>query len=192
LNFDFANIKKEGKFVRNIINKESYNARNEIRVQLLDEGAFADINGSYVLRNEQSIENRVFIDHASANCDSSQLFKGILDDKANSSFTGKILVRKDSQKTNAFQSSKNILLNPESRANMNPFLEIYADDVKCSHGASIGNLDPDALFYLQARGLSKTDATKILLRSFVLEVLEKISNEEFRNYLSEQIVRNLN
>ncbi|MGE5355715.1 MAG: Fe-S cluster assembly protein SufD [Deltaproteobacteria bacterium] len=192
LNFEMAILKSNASIRRNIINLGSNNSRNELRVALTGTGAYADVNGAYILKNEEKLENRVFIDHGSAHCDSSQLFKGIIDNSASASFTGKILVRKDSQQTNAFQSAKNILLSEESKINMNPFLEIYADDVKCSHGASIGNIDPDALFYLMARGISEPDARKILLRSFVLEILDKISDEEYRNYLSEKIIHNLN
>lgn len=192
INFDFAVQLKNSKIIRNIITLESYNTRNEISLKLQETGSFADINGAYILKGRNKLENRVFIDHASCDCDSSQLFKGIMDDNSNGSFTGKILVRKDSQRTNAFQSTKNILLSENARMNMNPFLEIYADDVKCSHGASIGNIDMDALFYLQARGISEAESKKILLRSFVLDVLNRISNEDFRNYISEKIVLSIN
>lgn len=192
INFDFAVQRKNCKIIRNIITLESYNTRNEVNLKLKEPGSYADINGAYLLSGRNKLENRVFIDHSSCDCDSSQLFKGILNDNSSGSFTGKILVRKDSQRTNAFQSTKNILLSDNARMNMNPFLEIYADDVKCSHGASIGTIDMDALFYLQARGISIADAKKILLRSFLVDIINRISNEDFRNYLSEKIVQNLN
>ena len=192
INFDYASQKKNSKLIRNIITLGSNNTRNEVKIRLAETGSFADINGAYLLNAENRLENRVFIDHAASDCDSSQLFKGILDNNSNGSFTGKILVRKDSQRTNAFQSTKNILLSDDAKMNMNPFLEIYADDVKCSHGASVGNIDQDAMFYLQARGISSSDAKKILLRAFVLDILDKISNDDFRNFLSEKIVQSLN
>ncbi|MBK7096297.1 MAG: Fe-S cluster assembly protein SufD [Saprospiraceae bacterium] len=192
INFDLAIQLKNSKLTRNIITLGSYNTRNEVRLILAEPRSYADVNGANLLKGENKLESRVFIDHASYECNSNQLFKGILDDNSNGSFTGKILVRKDSQKTNAFQSTKNILLSEDARMNMNPFLEIYADDVKCSHGASIGNIDTDALFYLRARGISESEAKKILLRSFVLDILNKISGEDFRNYLSEKIVHSLN
>jgi Fe-S cluster assembly protein SufD len=192
INFDLAIQLKNSKLTRNIITLGSYNTRNEVKLKLSEPGSYADINGANILKGENKLESRVFIDHASYDCNSNQLFKGILDNNSNGSFTGKILVRKDSQKTNAFQSTKNILLSEDARMNMNPFLEIYADDVKCSHGASIGNIDKEALFYLRARGISESEAKKILLRSFVLDILNKISTEDFRNYLSEKIVYNLN
>lgn len=191
INLDFIDIKANSKLIRNIITLGSKNTRNEVNARLNGQNANADINGAYILAGEEKLENRVFIDHAYPECDSNQLFKGILNDNSKGAFTGKILVRKDSQKTNAFQSTKNILLHENAKMAMNPFLEIYADDVKCSHGASVGEIDEDALFYLQARGISKQEAKTILLRSFVLEILEKISNESYRNYVSEKIVERL-
>ncbi len=191
INLDFIDIKANSKLIRNIITLGSKNTRNEVNARLNGQNANADINGAYILAGEEKLENRVFIDHAYPECDSNQLFKGILNDNSKGAFTGKILVRKDSQKTNAFQSTKNILLHENAKMSMNPFLEIYADDVKCSHGASVGEIDEDALFYLQARGISKQEANTILLRSFVLEILEKISNESYRNYVSEKIVERL-
>lgn len=191
INLDFIDLKANSKLIRNIITLGSKNTRNEVNARLNGQNANADINGAYILAGEEKLENRVFIDHAYPECDSNQLFKGILDDNSKGAFTGKILVRKDSQKTNAFQSTKNILLHENAKMAMNPFLEIYADDVKCSHGASVGEIDEDALFYLQARGISKQEAKTILLRSFVLEILEKISNESYRNYVSEKIVERL-
>jgi Fe-S cluster assembly protein SufD len=191
INLDFIDLKADSKLIRNIIALGSNNTRNEVNAKLDGQNANADINGAYLLAGHEKLENRVFIDHAYPECDSNQLFKGILDDYSKGAFTGKILVRKDSQKTNAFQSTKNILLHENAKMAMNPFLEIYADDVKCSHGASVGEIDEDALFYLQARGISKQEAKTILLRSFVLEILEKISNESYRNYVSEKIVERL-
>lgn len=192
LNFEYAAVENKGKLLRNIITLGSYNSRNEIRVRLNGAEAFSDINGAYILKKEEKLENRVFMDHASADCESNQLFKGILNDKADGAFTGKILVRKDSQKTNAFQSTKNILLSDEAKMSMNPFLEIYADDVKCSHGASIGAVDKDALFYLRARGIPKAEAEKILLKSFLLDIIDKVSDSDFYDYISDQIILSLN
>jgi Fe-S cluster assembly protein SufD len=191
INLDFVDLKSNSKLIRNIITLGSKNTRNEVNARLNGINANADINGAYLLDSEENLENRVFIDHAFSECDSNQLFKGILDNNSKGAFTGKILVRKDSQKTNAFQSTKNILLHENAKVAMNPFLEIYADDVKCSHGASVGEIDKDASFYLQARGISKQEAKTMLLRSFVLEILEKISNESYRNYVSEKIVQRL-
>ena len=192
LNFEYASIEENSKLIRNIITIGSYNARNEISVKLNGTEAFADINGAYILKKEEKLENRVFMDHVSPDCESSQLFKGILNDKSNGAFTGKILVRKDSQRTNAFQSTKNILLSDEAKISMNPFLEIYADDVKCSHGASIGTVDKDSLFYLRARGISKKEAEKILLKSFLLDIIGKVSDSVFYDYLCDQVVLSLN
>ena len=191
LNFQFFDQKKGSSLKSNYITFNSYNTRNEIINSLNDIDCQTELNGAYLLKNEQKLENNIFIDHASPECLSNQLFKGILYDKAEGSFTGKILVRKDSQKTEAYQSTKNILLSDDARMNMNPFLEIYADDVRCSHGASLGNVDDDALFYLQARGINKEEARKILLRSFLNDIILKVSDEELQNMINEHMFAKL-
>ncbi len=120
--------------------------RNFNHVKLNGRGASANVYGLYLLDKKQHVDNRVFVDHAVPECQSNELFKGILDDESSAVFNGHILVRKDAQKTNAYQNNKNILLTDKATANARPFLEIYADDVKCSHGATVGQLDSDALF----------------------------------------------
>jgi Fe-S cluster assembly protein SufD len=117
------------------------------------------------------------------NCNSNELYKGVVDGNSTATFNGKIFVRKDAQKTNAFQSNKNILLSDDSTVNTKPQLEIYADDVKCSHGTSTGKLDEEKIFYLRARGLSETSAKKLLMFAFASEVLNTIEIEPLREYL---------
>ena len=114
------------------------------------------------------------------NCESNELYKGIASGKSSGTFNGKIFVRKDAQKTNAYQSSKNILLSDDATINTKPQLEIYADDVKCSHGTSTGKIDTDALFYLKARGIGEESARKLLLQAFAEEVIEKIEVESLK------------
>ena len=114
------------------------------------------------------------MDHAYPNCKSNQLFKGVLDDYATGAFNGRVLVRKDAQKTEAFQANNNILLTDDADINTKPQLEIYADDVKCSHGATVGQLDEDALFYLRARGIEKKEAKLLLMYAFAHDVLKNI------------------
>jgi Fe-S cluster assembly protein SufD len=149
--------------------------RNDIRVKMNGEGSVADINGLYLVDKEQHVDNQVFVDHAKANCVSNELFKGILDDQSTAVFNGHILVRKDSQKTNAYQKNRNVLLTDKAFVNAKPFLEIYADDVKCSHGATVGQLDEEALFYIKSRGISHQNARLLLMYAFAAEVVNKIN-----------------
>jgi len=115
------------------------------------------------------------------NCESNELYKGIVNDKSTGVFNGKIYVRKDAQKTNAYQSSKNILLSDDATINTKPQLEIYADDVKCSHGTSTGKIDETAIFYLNARGIGRESAKKLLLHAFAQEVINKIEVDELKD-----------
>jgi len=124
------------------------------------------------------------MDHQVPHCESNELYKGIINDRSTGVFNGKIFVRKDAQKTNAYQSSKNILLSDDATINTKPQLEIYANDVKCSHGTSTGKIDENALFYLNARGIGKESAKKMLLSSFAQEVILKIESEELRDKIS--------
>ena len=120
-------------------------------------------------------------------CESNELYKGIIDDKSTGVFNGKIFVRRDAQKTNAYQSSKNILMSDDATINTKPQLEIYADDVKCSHGTSTGKLDEDKIFYLRARGLSEASAKKLLMHAFASEVVDTIKIGALREYVEAKI-----
>ncbi len=149
-------------------------ARNNIHVKLDDENCEAHLYGLYLMDKNQHVDNFSFVDHAYPNCHSNELFKGVLDDSATGAFTGSIKVRPDAQKTLAYQSNKNLLLTSEARFSTKPQLEIYADDVKCSHGATVGQIDDDALFYLRARGIGEKEARILLMYAFAYEVIEKI------------------
>ncbi|NOZ46420.1 MAG: Fe-S cluster assembly protein SufD [Chlorobi bacterium] len=155
--------------------------RNNIHVNMNGEGSFCNLYGLYLTGNKQLVDNYTFVNHAVPHCESRQVYKGIIDDEASAVFFGKVLVAKDAQKTNANQSNKNILLSENARINSKPQLEIYADDVTCSHGSTTGQLDKEALFYLQSRGISKEKARGMLLYGFVSEILNKIENENVRN-----------
>lgn len=148
--------------------------RNNLNVVLGSEYCEAHLNGLFVAKNTQLIDNHTLVDHTKPNCPSNELYKGVAKDKGTGIFNGKIYVRKDAQKTNAYQSSKNILLSDDATINTKPQLEIYADDVKCSHGTSTGKVDEQALFYLKARGISEESARKLLLQAFAQEVLDKV------------------
>ena len=161
--------------------------RNNLEVILNQSGSEAHLMGVYIASGNQHIDNQTFIDHASPHCMSNELFKGILGGHSKGVFNGKVLVRQDAQKTNAFQQNGNLLLSPTATMNSKPQLEIFADDVKCSHGATIGQLDEDALFYLQTRGLNRVEAKNILQYAFVGEVIERFTSQEVRE-LAEKLI----
>ena len=131
--------------------------RNNIYARLNGAKAENHVSGLYVIDKNQHVDNFTFIDHAVADCESNELFKGVMDDASTGAFTGRIMVAPDAQRTNAYQSNNNLLLTNSAKINTRPQLEIYADDVKCSHGATVGQLDEEAMFYLRARGISKEE-----------------------------------
>lgn len=187
----FVDQKENSNFNKTLSTLRGYKLRNDIHDKMSGEYCNSDINGIYILDDDDLVENQVFLDHAVPNCDSNQLFKGVLDGKSRGAFTGYVLVRQDSQKTNAFQSNKNIVISEDARINTNPFLEIYADDVKCSHGASVGSLDQNALFYLRSRGIEKKKARDILLSAFALDALVNMKNENFKELITAEIEKSL-
>ncbi len=157
--------------------------RNDLSAVLAGEGAHATLDGVYVADGTQLVDNHTSIDHAVAHCTSHELYKGILAGTARAVFNGRILVRPDAQKTDAKQTNRALLLSDTAQVNSNPQLEIFADDVKCTHGAAVGQLDEDALFYLQARGLPPDEARDLLLHAFAGEVLGEIGSSELRGRL---------
>lgn len=148
--------------------------RNSARVTFNGEGAHASIGGLFVGHGEQLHDNHITMDHAKGHNTSDQFFKGVLDDKAKGVFTSRVIVRKDAQKTDSRQSNRNLLLSDRAKVDTQPQLEIYADDVKCAHGATTGQIDEDALFYMQARGLPPERARVLLLYAFAHEVIDRI------------------
>lgn len=161
--------------------------RNNLNIVLDDQFIESHLNGLYLTNRTQVVDNHTLVDHRKPNCNSNELYKGIIEDKSSATFNGKIYVRKDAQKTNAFQSNKNILLSDDGTINTKPQLEIYADDVKCSHGTSTGKLDEDKVFYLRARGLSESSAKKLLMHAFASEVVDTIKIEALREYVEAKI-----
>ena len=152
----------------------------------------SNMNGVVVLNNNEFGDNHTYVDHKNANCESNELYKGIYLDKSKGVFNGKIMVRPDAQKINAFQANNNLLLSDNSSINSKPQLEIYADDVKCSHGCTIGQLDDDALFYMRTRGISKEDAKTILTFAFASEAVEKLSIDELSKITKQEMKKKLN
>ena len=140
---------------------------------------------------QQHVDNFTVIEHQSPNCTSNQHYKGVLDDSATAAFTGKIHVFEDAQKTEAFQSNKNILLTKNAKMHTKPQLEIYADDVKCSHGATVGQIDENALFYLRARGIPKDEARLMMMFAFASEVIKGIKAEVLRIRMQDLVNKRL-
>jgi Fe-S cluster assembly protein SufD len=165
--------------------------RNNLSIKLDGEGSECKAYGLYFTDKTQHIDNFVFIDHAKPNCTSNQLYKGILDEQSMGAFTGRILVERDSQKTLAYQKNSNLLLTSDARMNTKPQLEIYADDVKCSHGATVGQLDEDALFYIRSRGISEQEARLLLQYAFADEVLKEIKIDPLQIRMNELIDKRL-
>ncbi len=151
--------------------------RNESYADLNGRGAHADLYGVYLMDKEQHVDNHVRVSHKYPDCTSNQLFKGIVDDNASAVFNGYVHVFQDAQRTRAFQNNKNIALTDKAIINTKPFLEIYADDVKCSHGATVGQLDKEALFYIKSRGISEYNAQLLLMYAFAAEVINTIKIE---------------
>ncbi|MCB0477378.1 MAG: Fe-S cluster assembly protein SufD [Crocinitomicaceae bacterium] len=165
--------------------------RNNVNIRQDGKGCDTHVNGLYYGEEKQHVDNHVFIDHASEDCESNELFKGVMNGQATGVFNGRVIVRKDSQRINAFQQNSNILLSDKATINSKPELEIYADDVKCSHGSVTGQLDENALFYLKARGISEDRARKMLVSSFLEEVVETLATEELKNYVVRQMAQKI-
>ena len=157
--------------------------RNTTRVALTGRGAHIDLCGMAIADKQQHVDNHTFIDHAVSDCSSHELYKYVLDDEATGAFAGKVLVREGAQHTDSQQTNRNLCLTRQARMYTQPQLEIYADDVKCSHGATVGQLNEDALFYMQQRGISFVEARQLLMRAFVGEVIDGVGLEALRDRL---------
>jgi Fe-S cluster assembly protein SufD len=162
--------------------------RNDVFAVLDGEGGTATLNGLYVADGARLIDNHTTIDHAKPHCDSHELYKGILSDHSRAVFNGKIIVRPDAQKTDAKQTNKALLLSDDAQINTKPQLEIFANDVKCTHGAAVGQLDEDAIFYLQSRGLDRRQARDMLIQAFAGDVLSRIRIGRLRTSLEERLL----
>jgi Fe-S cluster assembly protein SufD len=159
-------------------------ARNDVNVMLNGEGAECTLNGLYLTGGKQLVDNHTLIEHVKPHCNSREHYKGILSDQARAVFSGKIHVHKDAQKTDAVQSNQNLLLSEEATVDTKPQLEIYADDVRCTHGGTVGQLDEEALFYLRARGISRENAKKLMIHAFAGQVIEAIRDESLREHVT--------
>ena len=165
--------------------------RNNLRLTIDGPGVDAHLFGLYLLSKNTIADNHTVVDHKKPNSYSNELYKGVMDGNSKGIFNGKIYVRPQAQKTNAFQSNRNILLSETSTVNTKPQLEIWADDVKCSHGCTTGQLDEEALFYLRSRGISKEMAKGMLLYAFAAETIASMKNETIKNFVDSLISEKL-
>ncbi|NKB22483.1 MAG: Fe-S cluster assembly protein SufD [Alphaproteobacteria bacterium] len=178
-----AQIKRDAHFESFVLSSGGRLSRNEIRVRLGGEGADCTLNGIALVRDRQHCDNTTDVDHAKSHCHSSQVYKNVLDDRSHTVFQGRVHVAPDAQKTDAHQMNRNLLLSRNAQADSKPELIIHADDVKCSHGATVGDLDQEALFYLQSRGIDAVTARNMMVQAFAAELVEAMPNDSIRSYL---------
>lgn len=168
----------------NIILGSAAFTRNDLNFRLQGSGTETNLLGTYIVNGNQHVDNHTIVDHQMPHCNSSELYRGILFDKGHAVFNGKIFVRPDAQKTNAFQQNNNMLLSDRAVVDSRPQLEIFADDVKCSHGSTVGQMNEEALFYLKSRGISEETAHRLLIEAFTYDVHSQINIEELRQYIA--------
>jgi Fe-S cluster assembly protein SufD len=180
---EIVNQAKDSTFTINTITLDGALVRNNLTIAVNGQNCETNLSGAYILKGKQHVDNHTIVDHKVAHCQSNELYKGVIDEQATAVFNGKVFVRKDAQKINAFQSNGNVLLSDNASINSKPELEIYADDVKCSHGSTTGQLDEEAVFYLRARGLSEKSARALMVSAFIGDVIEKIENEAVKEYV---------
>jgi Fe-S cluster assembly protein SufD len=166
-------------------------ARNDVHANLAGEGCEATLNGLYMVEGTQLIDHHMRVEHAAPHCDSHELYKGILEGRSRAVFNGRIFVHKGAQKTDAKQTNRNLLLSKQAVCNSNPQLEIFADDVKCTHGSTVGQLDETAVFYLRSRGIGEEAAKSLLTFAFAVDIVERVRVPAVRRELEEFLFRRL-
>jgi Fe-S cluster assembly protein SufD len=186
-----AELGRASRYDTTSINLGAQLSRHDISVVLDHEGAETSVDGLYMVGSDQHTDTHSVIDHKQPHCNSHQLYKGILDGNGRAVFNGKIFVREGAQKTDAIQTNKNLLLSDKARVDTKPQLEIYADDVKCAHGAAVGQIDPEELFYLETRGIGPELGRNLLTYGFAEEVIARIKIESIRAQLDETVLRQL-
>ena len=193
--YQISNILVKQKKDSNFSSYNYSNAKKLVRkdfiIELKGRGSHCDLRGVYLADNDNHIDHHTIIEHEKEHCTSNELYKGILSGKSTGVFNGRIHVHDKAQKTDAIQSNQNILLSDNSIIHTKPELEIYADDVKCTHGATVGQLDEKGIFYLRARGIKRKEAQKMMMRAYVGEVLSGIKNDKTRDTLLEKIIQNI-
>jgi Fe-S cluster assembly protein SufD len=186
-----AELGRASRYDTTSINLGAQLSRHDISVVMDHEGAETWVDGLYMVDSDQHTDTHSVIDHKQPHCNSHQLYKGILDGNARAVFNGKIFVREGAQKTDAMQTNKNLLLSDKARVDTKPQLEIYADDVKCAHGAAVGQIDPEELFYLETRGIGPELSRSLLTYGFAEEVIAKIKLESIRTELDQTVLKQL-
>ncbi|HRH68282.1 MAG TPA: Fe-S cluster assembly protein SufD [Flavobacteriales bacterium] len=184
ISFEGVRVATKGHFGISTTTLDGALIRNEVKVSLAGPEAHAELNGVYLLNGTTHCDNHTYIGHDVPDCTSDELYKGLVSGKGTSVFNGKVYVKQDAQRTRAYQSNANILLGDDAKVYTKPELEIYADDVKCSHGCTIGRLDEKGLFYLRSRGVSEAEAHKLMAHAFITEVVERVQNEEWKAVLT--------
>lgn len=187
----FINQKRNSTVNLNTITLHGGMVKNNIYIDMCEEGCENNAYGLFLADKGQHIDNNVFVEHSVSNCISNQVFKGVLDDYSSGVFSGKVLVRPDAQNTKASQNTRNILLTDDAKINAKPQLEIYADDVKCSHGATVGQLDDEALFYLRSRGIGAKEAKLLLMFAFAHDVINKIKIPALKERINDFVEKRL-
>ena len=165
--------------------------RNDVNACLEGEGVDCMLNGLYIVHDRQLVDNHMLVEHLAAHCDSHELYKGVLEDHARAVFNGRINVHQGAQKTDAKQTNRNLILSPDAVANSNPQLEIFADDVRCTHGSTVGQLDDEAVFYLRTRGIGVDAARSILTYAFAEDIVNRIKVPAVRAEVAEFLFRRL-
>lgn len=185
---DCVSSKANATFNHTVVTADASWVRNNSNLYINGSNAEMNLMGLYIGKEKSHIDNHTLIEHCQPHSNSNELYKGILDDNSTGVFNGRVLVDKEAQKTNAFQANNNILLSKEAAVRSKPELEIYADDVKCSHGSTTGQMDEEAVFYLRARGIKEANAVKLMLKAFVADTLSKIKDEELKDYIQDCIL----
>ncbi len=187
-----ATQEKDSLFSDTTITLSGKIVRNDLRTKLNGENTEVFYNGLYLIDEDSHVDNHTFVDHIAPHCHSNEFYKGIIDGKAKAVFNGKVMVRQDAQKTDAYQQNRNLVLSDDAAIYTKPELEIYADDVKCSHGATTGKIEEDKLFYMMQRGLSRESAKSLLMYTFCAEIISRIDIPEMKNYIEELVKKRLN
>lgn len=182
---------RNSRFALHTLNLGGAILRNDLEIVLADERAECSLNGLYLATGDQIVDNHTLVDHAVPDCTSNEYYKGIMADRSRGVFRGRVIVRPNAQRTEATQQNRNLLLSRTAEVDTKPQLEIYADDVKCNHGSSIGQLDEDALFFLQARGLDVPSARVLLTMGFASQVTQSIANSDVRDWAAGLVTERL-
>ena len=185
INSEYVYQEQNSVFTINTITLNGGMVRNGLNISVDGNNCDTNLNGLYYLQADQHVDNHTKVDHKKPHCTSSELYKGILDGAATGVFNGKVFVREDAQKIEAFQQNNNVILSESASMNAKPELEIYADDVKCSHGSTTGQFDEEAIFYLRTRGIGEDNAKKLMISAFAEDVLKNITTVAIRSHIDD-------